>query len=140
VPSNIQILRHIVKIDYEYVEKILEVFLESEKPTVDWNSFLSIIRGNDDKFIFHILILVDKNLIAAAHSDGRIGIQRNYSEYNVSIVPWRLTSDGHDFANALAKPGVLTTIQEKFKAEGLSAVIGISKKIVEKQAMKLLDE
>ncbi|GAA0819429.1 DUF2513 domain-containing protein [Colwellia asteriadis] len=129
-----------MRIDYEYVEQILEVFLESNSPTVDWNSFLPIIRGNDDKFIFHILILVDKNLIVAAHSDGLIGIKRNYTEYVTSVVPWRLTSDGHDFANALVKPGVLATVQEKFKEEGLSAVIGITKKIVEKQAMKLLDE
>jgi hypothetical protein len=129
-----------LKIDYEYVEKILESFLENDLPTLDWKSFEEL-RGDDEhKFVFHIEIMVDKGLIIGALKDGSIGISRAYNDYIISVIPWRLTSDGHDFANALTKPSVLSTIQEKFKEEGLSAVIGISKKIAEKQALKLLEE
>ncbi|MCL1079878.1 hypothetical protein L2734_17210 [Parashewanella spongiae] len=53
---------------------------------------------------------------------------------------WRITSEGYDFALALNKPSVLSVIKEKFQKEGLSAVIDISKKIVIKQANKLLEE
>ena len=129
-----------MRIDYEYVEKILESFLDNKLPTMDWESFENL-RGNDNhKFVFHIEIMVDKGLIIGALDDGDIGITRTYDDYVISVVPWRLTSEGHDFANALTKPSVLSTIQDKFKQEGLSAVIGISKKIAEKQAMKLLEE
>ena len=129
-----------LKIDYEYVEKILEAFLDSELPTMNWKSFEMLRADDDHKFVFHIEIMVDKGLIVGALKSGDIGISRTHSDYIISIVPWRLTSDGHDFANALTKPSVLATIQNKFKEEGLSAVIGIAKKIAEKQALKLLEE
>ena len=129
-----------MKIDYEYIENILEVFLESELPTVDWESFSKIRNNDEHKFVFHIEIMVDKRLIVGALKDGKIGINRTYNDYIISIVPWRLTADGHDLANAITKPSILAIIQNKFKQEGLSAVIGIAKKIAEKQALKLLEE
>jgi hypothetical protein len=129
-----------LKIDYEYVGKILETFLENELPTLDWKSFDGLRGADDHKFVFHIEIMVDKGLIIGALKNKSIGISRTYNDYIISVVPWRLTSDGHDFANALTKPSILSTIQKKFKDEGLSAVISISKKIAEKQALKLLEE
>ncbi|WP_323915636.1 hypothetical protein, partial [Aeromonas caviae] len=69
-----------------------------------------------------------------------LGIEREHDAYGVCIIPWRLTANGHDFASSLTKPGVLTTIKEKFKTEGLSVVIDIAKSMASKQAEKLLDE
>jgi hypothetical protein len=129
-----------VRIDYSYIKEILEVFLESETPTANWNNFESLINNDDHKFVFHIEIMVDKNLIASTLESGKIGIKRSAHDYHVSVVEWRLTSDGHDFAAAIIKPSVLTTIKDKFQKEGLSAVIDISKKIAAKQAAKLLDD
>ena len=57
-----------------------------------------------------------------------------------SILPWRLTADGHDFASAITKPSVLQVVQEKFKSDGLAIVIDVVKKIVEKQAEKLIGD
>lgn len=129
-----------VQIDYEYIENILEVFLNSETPTVDWNDFESL-RGDDDhKFVFHVEIMVDKELIKSTLQNGDIGITRTAHSYIVSVVAWRLTAEGHDFASAITKPNILATIKEKFQKEGLSAVIDISKKIAAKQINKLLDE
>jgi hypothetical protein len=127
-----------MRIDYEYIEKILEIFLDSDVPTVNWRNFESL-RGNDDhKFVFHIEIMVDKDLIASTLENGSIGIRRTAHDYTISIVNWRLTAEGHDFASAITKPSVLSTIKEQFQKEGLSVVINLTKKIAEKQAEKLL--
>jgi hypothetical protein len=72
-------------------------------------------------------------------SDNTLGINGIHGEYYISVVPWRLTADGHDFASAITKPSVLIAIKNKFKTEGIGAVIEIAKKIAVKQAEKLLD-
>jgi hypothetical protein len=132
-----------MRIDYEYMSKILDVFLEASTPTVTWDDFEPLREGSDEgehRFVFHIEILADKGLVVGGLDDGSIGIQRNSGEYLVSVIPWRLTADGHDFAAALVKPGILDRIKEKFQKEALSTVIEIAKKLAEKQAEKLLGE
>ena len=130
-----------MRIDYEYLSNILEFFLNSKLPTVDWDSFKKLHEVDEHKFVFHIKLMHDKELIVGNINKNELGINQDFNseEYYISIIPWRLTLDGHDFANILAKPNILATIKDKFKDEGLSAVIGISKKIAEKQALKLLD-
>lgn len=130
-----------MQINYDYLKDILDVFLTRELPTADWDSFASLRKTDENKFIFHIEILVDKGLIEGALRGKSIGISRTLEgKYTASIIPWRLTADGHDFAAAITKPSVLATIKEKFKTEGLSVVIDIAKKIAEKRAEKLLGQ
>lgn len=129
-----------MQIDYEYLKELLDVFLKSEEPTVNWKSFESLRNGDKNKLVFHIKILEDKKLIEGALREKSLGIIKDFnsSKYIISVVPWRLTADGHDFAVSLNKPTVLTTIKEKFQTEGLSVVIDVVKTIVSKQAEKLL--
>ncbi|WP_448646919.1 hypothetical protein [Pseudomonas mohnii] len=127
-----------MRVDYEYLKLILDVFLESERPTVDWESFRSFHEVSEDKFVFHIEICADKDLIMGALKDRSIGISRGHNEYYVSVIPWRLSASGHDFAAALNKPSIMGVIKERFQTEGLSAVIDIAKKLVENQAERLI--
>ncbi|MFA7497008.1 MAG: DUF2513 domain-containing protein [Acidithiobacillus sp.] len=129
-----------MRVDYEYISKILDVFLNSERTTVDWNDFYPFHSESEDRFVFHIEILRDKGLVSGVRgSDNTLGINGIHGEYYISVVPWRLTADGHDFASAITKPSVLIAIKNKFKTEGIGAVIEIAKKIAVKQAEKLLD-
>ncbi|AAZ27648.1 DUF2513 domain-containing protein [Colwellia psychrerythraea] len=130
-----------MRIDYEFIEQILEVFLNSDSPIVNWQNFDDL---DSDKFVFHMEIMADKNLVVGINITGDLCL-RNFSKgypdgYNIILVDWRLTADGHDFAAALTKPDILLTIKDKFRKEGLSAVIDVSKKIASKQVLKLLDE
>jgi hypothetical protein len=129
-----------MNIDYDYIEKILEIFLQSTLPTANWNDFEPLRKGDEHKFVFHMEILADKNLVEGALKDKSMGISRTYNDYVIAVIPWRLTASGHDFALSLTKPGVLATIKEKFKTEGLSVVIDIAKQIASKKAEKLLGE
>ncbi len=128
-----------MRIDYDYIGKVLNIFLESSSATVDWNSFKTLrLHESDEKFIFHIEIMVDKNLVVGVNKNKSIGIQKNSSNYTVSIVPWRLTSEGHDFANAITKPDILSIVKDKFKTEGFSIVINMAKQIAIKKTEKIL--
>ncbi len=108
-----------MRIDYEYLQKILDVFLESELPTVTWNSFPKELVEDEHKMVFHLEILFDKGVIQSLHEYGKSGIHRSThsDEYTISISDWRLTADGHDFASALSKPDVISEISSKFREQ-----------------------
>ena len=129
-----------MKIDYVYIESILSIFVEDEKSVLPVDKFNSFIESDDDKFFSHISILGDKRLIIGAGPSSSLGFEYMHDEYQYTNSDWRLTADGHDFALALVKPSVISVINQKFKNEGLSMVIGIAKKITIKQLEKLLDE
>jgi hypothetical protein len=131
-----------MKIDYDYMNEILKIFLDAESPTVDWMSFESLRNGDDDKFVFHIQIMAEKGLISNYRGDSSfedLGFRWALGgDVHVSVLPWRLTSNGHDFASAMNKSDVLSDIKEKFKDEGLSVVIDVAKQIANKKAKELL--
>jgi len=132
-----------MKISYEYLAQILSKFLDSTEPHLSWKNFNDELRENESLFFFHIFILLDKGLLIGTTSDPtNIGVKFN-ANANVYVqwdTPVRLTAQGHDFAEALSKPSIKEVIVNKFKDEGLSAVIGISKSLAEKHAEKLLGE
>jgi hypothetical protein len=130
-----------MKIDYDYMNEIFKVFLEDESPTVDWMSFEALRNGDEDKFVFHIRIMADKRLISNDRgcSDFKsLGFLPKLIGFDISIEPWRLTSDGHDFASTMKKSDVLSDIKDKFKDEGLSVVMDVVKQIANKKAKELL--
>jgi hypothetical protein len=134
-----------MKLDYELINEILTVFVESEQSTVDVDSFVELHERDKQKLAHHLIIMEEKNLVTGASSHRKMGIDLDYDGHKdfyefSSGMSWRITSDGYDFAAALNKPHVLSTIKDNFQKEGISAVIDIAKKIAVKQAIKLLDE
>ena len=105
-----------MRIDYEYIKNLLDVFPDSEVPTVDYESFKHFHQPieNEHKFVFHIEILGDKALIASSSEDFGILGFKGEQGYDYIDVPWRLTAASHDFAAALDKPTVLEAIKGKF--------------------------
>lgn len=134
-----------MKLDYELINEILTKFVESEQSIVDVNCFVDLYEKDSQKLAHHLIIMEEKRIITGAFSHRKLGIELDYIDgkdvYEFSSgMPWRITSEGYDFAAALNKPDVLSVIKEQFQKEGLSAVIDISKKIAVKQATKLLDD
>lgn len=134
-----------MKLNYELINEILIKFVESEQSTVDVDYFVDLYEKDSQQLAHHLIIMEEKRLITGAFSHGRLGISLEYLDGQdvykfTSGMPWRITSEGYDFAAALSKPNVLSVIKAKFQKEGLSAVIDIAKKIAVKQATKLLDE
>jgi hypothetical protein len=134
-----------MKLDYELINEILTVFVESEQSTVDVDSFVELYEKDKQKLAHHLIIMEEKNLVIGAFANRKMGIDIEYDGHKdcyefTSGMPWRITSNGHDFAAALNKPNILEAIKDKFQKEGISVVIDIAKKIAVKQATKLLDE
>jgi len=128
-----------MRIDYKYLNQILENFLEATSPNLSWKEFEEFHTSDADKFVFHMRILNDRQLVVPLRDVDTLGILEDYpGEYHVSVIPWRLSADGHDFAAALSKPEILSAILTKFKDEGIGAVVGVAKALAEKQIEKLI--
>lgn len=130
-----------MRVDYRYVRDFLNVFLDSESSTVDFNDFDALRKAEgDEKFVFHFELMADRAFIVGALESGRLGIKRSpHGEFSISVVPLRLTADGHDFATALDSPKVLSTVTTKLAKFGISVVADIAKKLATSAATGLVE-
>jgi hypothetical protein len=87
----------------EYIRKLLTAFEESPEPTTDINELRE--RGLDymeNEFMFHLRLLNDSDFVEREDGDSGIGLYRSIDGlYSWSAVPLRLTSSGHEFAQAM---------------------------------------
>ncbi len=141
-------------IDLEYISIILNVFIDSDKAHLSISDLndAGVDSGNgliDDKFLSHMQILMDNNLIS--DQDGSvnglktIGIGLNGNgTYRKLITNIRLTQNGHDFAKALGNREVLNKIKNELKDAPFKAIFDGSQKLLchffKKKVDKLLDE
>ncbi|HEX2789701.1 MAG TPA: hypothetical protein VHN17_04670 [Steroidobacteraceae bacterium] len=66
-----------MKIDHEYLKRLLHAFAEAPGPTTDINELEE--RGvpyDDPQFIFHMAILEDKGLVEQEDHDSGFGMRR----------------------------------------------------------------
>lgn len=138
-----------MRIDTEYLKTVLDVFLDATTPTVDLKDFpmLDLSGETNDavhNFVFHFELLADQQFIEPAIKTNGIGIRRTSHDYTWSVIPLRLTAAGHDFASALAKPGVIDEIKNTFKESGPSetvkAVFGLAGKAFDRKLKSLTEE
>ncbi len=131
-----------MKISYDYLSDILSKFLSDREPHLTWTSFSEEIKNDEKMFFFHIFILWDKGLIVGVSDPNNIGVSFNSptNTYETWNTPIRLTALGHDFAEALVKPSIKEVIVDKFKNEGPSLVIEMTKVLTTKYAEKLLEK
>ena len=138
-----------MKINYDYLATLLNVFLDSEKAHV---SISDIERAGievgeylpDDNYIFHMQLLMDSELISNA--DGEIeglmtaGILMNgdgsYRRLSKGI---RLTQKGHDFAKSLNDKEILLKIKSELKNAPFKAVFDGGQRLLEHFAKKKID-
>ena len=121
-----------MKINHEYLKGLLEAFESSEEPIIDiYELEKKGFSYNKDVFIFHIQILVDKNLVQSENGDG-LGFNRN-SDWTVrwNVIPLRLTAEGHDFLEAIRNNEVWDSIKSEFKDASLGTLLRVSKELIE---------
>jgi hypothetical protein len=81
-----------MKIDREYLNKIIETLEASEKYVMEGIELLEELSGinlQQEKFIYHLKLLVDANLIEANDFGG--------FDVNIALLSVRLTLQGHNF-------------------------------------------
>ncbi|GAC03799.1 DUF2513 domain-containing protein [Paraglaciecola chathamensis] len=111
-----------MKIDIEYLARVLEIFTDSEEAHVYLCDVYKPLCGNevDDKFLFHYALIVENGLVS--RRDLTIG---NFDKMGVSYsldgsifitnLPLRLTQNGLNFASALNNREVLNKLKIGFK-------------------------
>lgn len=132
-----------MKIDREYLKGLLEAFEASDNPTTNIQELqLKGFRAQEANFIFHLQILADQGLVEQENGPG-LGYKKGADGFvSWSVVPLRLTAQGHDFIEALRNSEVWDAIKKEFKDASLGTLLRVSKDLLEgytkKKVMGLL--
>lgn len=120
-----------MKINQEYLKGLLEAFEASESPTTTIQKLREHgFDCQDDDFIFHLQILNDQHLVEGENGAG-LGYKKGADGYICwSVVPLRLTAQGHDFIEALRNSEVWNTIKSEFKEASIGTLWKISKDLL----------
>lgn len=130
-----------MKVDQEYLKLILNTFIESPRSFI-WVADL-MERGieMDDKFLFHIQILEDQDLIEALDKKSDLGYEITLGgEYRWQSRPLRLTASGHEFVEAMNKSEIWEIIKEEFKDSSLSTIKSAATTLLKAFAKKQIDK
>ena len=141
-----------MKIDIDYISKLLNTIIESPAAHIDYHAWekagvqiSSKENSNkfDEQFIFHIQLLLENRLLSnrelEAYSLNDLGISFNKSFDSIIDVPIRLTQNGHDFANALKNKEVLLKLKTELKDAPFKVVFEGSQKLLQHFFKKKID-
>jgi hypothetical protein len=122
-----------VKIDQDYLKRLLEACQASEKPTFDIEDLK--VRGfdyYDPKFEFHMKILDDQHFIEQDDGDPGFGLVKSIDGFvSWSVLPLRLTASGHHFIEALSNAEVWSAIKHGFKDASIETLKSVAFKLLE---------
>ena len=122
-----------MQIDPDYLKRLLEAFQAAPGPLTDIEQLQAAgISYQDPQFVFHMEILQDRGLIQQPDGEPGFGLIRgadwNYQSW--SVVPLRLTADGHDFLQALRDQRIWSTIKREFKSASLATLEKYTKEAI----------
>ena len=132
-----------MRVDYDYLHDLLKVFIEQEKAVLTYKDFSEYSTKDLQKFCLHMRLLSDQGLVVNVIKDSsELGIKFDLNDggYYLIEAPWRLTSQGYDFAATLTKPELFALVRDRMKNDGISAVVDISKGFAKKKLEQLLEE
>jgi hypothetical protein len=137
-----------MRVDIQYLKDFLEVALDHDKPDfrIDHEKIKPLWEDDEklDKLVFHMEILEDQGLLESSIDSSRVGFRRMAGGgFTVSVIPLRLTAQGHQFASDLSKPGVIEQLSTSFKeagpSEAVSIVFALGKKALENKLESILN-
>lgn len=109
-----------MKIDHEYLKGLLEACQASHKPTFDIEDLKAAgFDYNDVNFEFHMSILDDKGFIRQDSGDPGYGLIKSMGGFKSwSVIPLRITAQGHEFIDAVQNPEVWSMTKAAVKKIG----------------------
>jgi|SRR6185437_178254 len=113
-----------MKLDPDYLKKILLAFEESPTPTTDIEFLKSLgLDFNDDPFVFHMGILADLRLIERDDGDRGYGLFRSADGQAFwSVLPLRMTARGYEFLEDIRDPEIWRITKERAKGVGQASL------------------
>ncbi|OMO28299.1 hypothetical protein BH582_19480 [Vibrio sp. 10N.222.47.A9] len=137
-------------IDYAYIKQVLSEIKDAQEPYADskklYIKYLDVDDDSKKEFIFHWHLIVENGLVSTnknpiydLKSSGLVSSPQAPMKFMLVPPPIRLTSSGIEFLSSLEEPKVLDVIVNKFKGEGFSAIVDISKQLGMKVLSKKLE-
>lgn len=122
-----------MRIDHDYLRSLLTAFLDAEGPTTDIDELRAHGIDHDDaKFLFHLQLMEDESLVVGILGNGELGYPRSIDGYGVwSVLPIRLTAQGHHFAEALLHDTVWKRIKKDFRSAGMQTLVSTASTLLE---------
>jgi repressor of nif and glnA expression len=129
-----------MKIDQEYLKEMLEAFQSAENPTTDIQELEQKgLKYLENAFIFHLQILADQGFVQREQGDG-LGYRKGaQGDVLWSVVPLRLTAQGHEFIEALKHSEVWDTIKSEFQDASIGTLWKVSKGLLEGYTKKKVE-
>jgi hypothetical protein len=130
-----------MKIDQDYLKKLLEACQASEKPTFDIEDLKAAgLDYNDAQFEFHMAILTDQGFIERDDGDPGFGLEKSPDGYlSWAVLPLRLTASGHQFIEALSNEEVWATIKHGFRDVSIATLKDVALKLLDGYVRKKID-
>lgn len=130
-----------MKIDQDYLKTMLEAFESAPAPVFYVRDFASTgLNYEDEEFVFHLGLLDDQGFVARDDRRPGYGLMRGADGTAAwSIVPLRLTAQGHEFLEALRNKEVWATIKREFKDASIGTLSTVAKKLAEAYAKRKID-
>jgi Hypothetical protein (DUF2513) len=131
-----------MKVDQDYLKSILLAFQGSDKPTFYVRDFLDHgIDHQESRFVFHIAILNDQAFVVRDDRKGGVGLLRGADgSVSWSMVPLRLTAEGHEFIEAIENKEIWQTLKDNFNDASAGTLWGVGKKLLEAYAEKKVED
>jgi len=109
-----------MKVDHDYLKKLLEACQASEKPTFDIMDLeASSFDHNSAEFEFHMAYLDDKRFIRREDGDPGFGLIKSLDGFpSWAVLPLRLTASAHDFLDTVQSPEVWSRTKAAAKKVG----------------------
>ncbi|HCE2191247.1 TPA: DUF2513 domain-containing protein [Vibrio parahaemolyticus] len=134
-----------MKVSYEYLKGLLEVFEKTEVPFPLLSDIAEEVGGIDSNFAFHMDLLFDQGFIQYMNREGKSPFMP--SSYNDDFdyieCDVRLTAQGYDFLAVLHQKEIWNAIQSELKENSIQTVWkvaqGFATKLASNQLGKYLD-
>jgi hypothetical protein len=117
-----------MKPEVDYLKKLLQAFRDAPETTTNIQELKAAgLDYNDPKFEFHLRLLVDDQCVEGDDGSRDIGFRRGVDGHpSWGVVPLRLTSSGHEFAEALCDQTVLEKVKGKFIQGSVSMIRAVA--------------
>jgi hypothetical protein len=127
-----------MKPDIEYLKQLLTAFQGAPNPTTDIRELEDAGLSIDDpKFEFHMMLLQDGGFVESESEAGGIGLSKSADgSMEWSVIPFRLTASGHEFAEAMGNSKVLQTLKKSFFGASISTMRDVAVAIIKTEIAK----